>query len=60
VAEWTLGRVPARGVLHRACVECHLVNRNEMPISGSDSYTLLFLCITALFVIVAYSLLLVL
>jgi len=37
-----LGRVPARVALHPGCVVRHLANRNEMPVSGSDSYALLF------------------
>ena len=42
VAAGPLSRMPARVALHRGCV-IHLANRSEMPASGSDSYTLLFL-----------------
>jgi len=35
--------VPARAALQRGCVGLHLANRNEMCLSGSDSYALLFL-----------------
>jgi len=38
-----LSRLPARVALHRGCVIRHLVNRSEMPASGSHSYALLFL-----------------
>ena len=33
----------ARAAPQPCCVERHLVNRNEMRVSGSDSYALLFL-----------------
>ena len=35
--------VPARVVPQHGCVGRHLVNRNEVRVSGSDSYALLFL-----------------
>jgi len=35
--------VPARAALQRDCVGRHPANRNEMRLSGSDSYALLFL-----------------
>jgi len=35
--------VPARAAPQRDCIGRHLANRNEMHVSGSDSYALLFL-----------------
>jgi len=35
--------VHARAAPQRGCVGRHLANRNEMSVSASDSYTLLFL-----------------
>jgi len=34
---------PARAAPQRGCVGRHLANRNELPVSRSDSYALLFL-----------------
>jgi len=34
----------ARAVPQRCCVGRHLANRNELRVSGSDSYALLYLC----------------
>jgi len=38
-----LGRVPTPAAPQRGCVGQHLANRNELRVSGSDSYALLFL-----------------
>jgi len=35
--------MPARAEPQRGCVGRHLANRNEMSVSGSDSYALLLL-----------------
>jgi len=39
-------RMAARAAPQRGCVGRHLANRNEMCVSGSDSYALLFLYFT--------------
>ena len=36
--------LPAPAALQHGCVGRHLMNRNEMRVSGSDSYALPFLC----------------
>jgi len=39
-----LGRVLVRAAPQRGCVGRHLANRNELRVSGSENYALLFLC----------------